>query len=92
MLVRPVLRYIAPCWLDEEGDAVETCTKKVERLCDTRKKSTAAEGGMLVGRTFRTESSSNVRFGWRNVGQTQSSLIKVLVGKEVSQTHTGRLG
>lgn len=47
---------------------------------------------LLVVRTFGAKSSSDVGFGRRHVGQTQSSLIKVLVGEEVSQTHIGCLG
>lgn len=60
---------------------------------DDRKRggvATAAEVLLMV-RTFGAESSSDVGFGRRHVGQTQSSLIEVLVGEEVSQTHTGRL-
>lgn len=48
--------------------------------------------GMLVVSTFGAESSSDVWFGRRYVGQTQSSLIEVLVGEEMSQTHTGCIG
>lgn len=39
--------------------------------------------------TFGTETTGDVRFGRRHVGETQSSLIEILVGEEVSQTNVG---
>lgn len=40
--------------------------------------------------TFGAETAGDVRFGRRHVGETQSSLVEVLVGEEVSQTNVGR--
>lgn len=39
--------------------------------------------------TFGAETSGDVRFGRGDVGQTQSALIKVLIGEEVSQADVG---
>lgn len=39
--------------------------------------------------TFGAETSSNIWFGWSDIGQTQSTFIKILIGEQVSETHVG---
>lgn len=39
--------------------------------------------------TFGAETSRNVRLGWGDISQTQSALIEVLIGEQVSQADIG---
>lgn len=46
----------------------------------------AAKGCVL---TFWAEATQGLRFGGGHVGQPQCALIKILVGEQVCQTHSG---
>lgn len=39
--------------------------------------------------TFGTEATQGLSFGRSHVGESQDTLVKVLVGEQVSQTHSG---
>lgn len=51
------------------------------------KQSFFATKGLVL--TFWAEATQGLRFGGGHVGQPQRALIKILVGEQVSQTHSG---